>query len=121
MLKRSYKLFVEDILESMNRIQAYTRNMNYEKFSENKLVVDAVIRNLEIIGEASKNIPLEIRKLYSEIPWSRMLGLRNIAIHEYFGVDLSIIWQIVTKNIPETKPKIEVMLKNILIVEDSNK
>ncbi len=78
MLKRSHKLFVEDILESMNRIEAYTRNMNYGKFSENKLVVDAVVRNLEIIGEASKNIPLEIRKMYPEIPWSRMLGLETL-------------------------------------------
>ncbi len=95
--------------------------MNYETFSENKLVVDAVVRNLEIIGEASKNMPLEIRKLYPEIPWSRMLGLRNIAIHEYFGVDLSIIWQIVTKNIPETKPKIEKMLKNISVEESNNR
>ena len=74
-------------------------------------MVDAVIRNLEIIGEAAKNIPGEVREKHPEIFWKRMIGLRNITIHEYFGVDLNIIWEIISKNLPETKPKIEAMLK----------
>jgi uncharacterized protein with HEPN domain len=76
------------------------------------LTVDAVIRNLEIIGEASKNIPPDIRSGYPDIPWGRMMGLRNIVSHKYFGIDLSIIWQIVTVNLLETKPLIERMIED---------
>lgn len=113
MKRNSYKLFVEDILESMNKIERYTKGSTYDKFEKNELVVDAVIRNLEIIGEAAKNIPDEVREKHQEISWKRMIGLRNITIHEYFGVDLNIIWQIISKNLPETKPKIEAMLKGL--------
>lgn len=111
MKRNSYKLFVEDMLESINKIERYTRGLTYDKFEKNEVVVDAVIRNLEIIGEAARNIPEEVRAKYPDIPWKRMIGLRNITIHEYFGVDLNIIWEIITKNLPETKPKIEAMLK----------
>jgi len=76
------------------------------------LTVDAVLRNLEIVGEASRNIPPEIRSGYPDIPWGRMMGLRNIVSHEYFGIDLSIIWQIITVNLPETKPLIEKMIQD---------
>ena len=106
MKRREYKLFIEDILEAMDKVERYIEGMNYEMFIKNELVADAIVRNLEIIGEASKNIPEKVRENHPEIPWSRMMGLRNIAIHEYFGVDLSIIWEIVTKNLPETRPKI---------------
>jgi len=106
MKRRSYKLFVEDILNAMNKIERYIKGLTYEMFGKNEMVIDAVIRNLEIIGEASKNIPEIISKKFLDIPWRRMIGLRNITIHEYFGVDLDIIWEIITKNIPETKPKI---------------
>jgi len=73
------------------------------------MIVDAVIRNLEIIGEAAKNIPNEICEQYTEIPWKKMIGLRNIATHAYFGIDLEIIWEIITKNLPETKGQIKKM------------
>lgn len=111
MHKRAHKLFIEDILDSINKIEEYIKGMNYEVFAKNRLVIDAVIRNLEIIGEAAKNIPANERDKTPDIPWRRMVGLRNIAVHEYFGVDLSIVWRIITKNLPETKPKIEKMLK----------
>ena len=74
--------------------------------------MDAVIRNLEIIGEAAKNIPMRIRDKYPEVPWKRMIGLRNIVVHEYFGIDTHIIWRIAIYNIPETKPSILSMYKN---------
>lgn len=112
-MKRTYKMFIEDILEAMNKIERYIKDLDYEEFARNEMVVDAVIRNLEVIGEASKNVPESVRERYSEIPWKRMIGLRNIAIHEYFGIDLSIIWEIITKNIPETRSMIEKLLKNI--------
>ncbi len=110
---RKYRLYIEDILESIRKIERYIENLNYKEFEKNELIVDAVIRNLEIIGEASKNIPHNIRNKYTDIPWKRMIGLRNIATHEYFGIDLSIIWEIITVNLPETKPKIELMVKDI--------
>ncbi|MEE8358594.1 MAG: DUF86 domain-containing protein [Candidatus Hydrothermarchaeales archaeon] len=113
MKRRPYRLFVEDIIESMDKLDRYTNGLTHKTFASNELVVDASIRNLEIIGEASKNIPDEVREKYSAIPWKRMTGLRNITIHEYFGIDLDIIWEIITKNLPETKPELETMLKSI--------
>jgi len=109
---RKHRLFIEDILESMRKIERYIENLNYNEFEKNELIVDAVIRNLEVMGEASRNIPEDIRNKHIDIPWKRMIGLRNIATHEYFGIDLSIIWEIITVNLPETKPKIELMLKD---------
>lgn len=106
MTKRNYKMFIEDILESIEKIESYIKGLNYEKFTSKGMTVDAVIRNLEIIGEASRNIPDEMRERNPEIPWKKMVGLRNIATHAYFGVDLEIIWEIITKNLPETKNQI---------------
>ena len=110
MKRKNHTLFVEDIQESMDKIERYIKGLTYEAFVKNDMAVDAVIRNLEVIGEASKNIPEDVKKKYPNIPWKRMIGLRNIAVHEYFGIDLSIIWEIITRNLPETKPKIKAML-----------
>lgn len=106
MTKRNYKMFIEDILESIGKIESYIKGLNFKEFTTKGMVVDAVIRNLEIIGEASRNIPDEMRERNPEIPWKKMVGLRNIATHAYFGVDLEIIWEIITKNLPETKNQI---------------
>ncbi len=111
MKRRNHKLLVEDIVDAMDKIERYIKDLTYETFVKNDMAMDAVVRNLEIIGEASKNLPEDVRAKYPDIPWKRMIGLRNIAVHEYFGVDLSIIWEIITKNLPETKPNIEVMLQ----------
>ena len=113
MKKRTHQMYVEDILAAMNKIERYIKGLTYQTFVENEMVQDAVIRNLEIIGEASRNIPDIVREKDTNIPWRRMIGLRNIAIHEYFGIDLSIIWQIITKNLVETKPEVESMLKRL--------
>jgi uncharacterized protein with HEPN domain len=104
--ERSYRLYVNDILESIKRIEDYTTDLSYDDFIKNDLVRDAVLRNLEVIGEAAKSIPDGVRKEYSDVPWKRIIGLRNIVIHEYFGVDFENIWKIITENIPETKPYI---------------
>ena len=113
---RSLKLTIEDILDAIFKIERYTSEMNFLKFKGNDLVIDAVIRNLEIIGEASTYIPENVRNKYPELPWKRMVGLRNIAIHGYFKVDLNLIWTIITKNIPEAK-KIIVKMRKELIKE----
>jgi len=88
---RTYKMFVEDIFESINKIEKYIEGLSYEKFNENEMIIDAVVRNFEIIGEAASKIPKEICGKDNDIPWKEMKGLRNMVSHEYFGVDKSII------------------------------
>jgi len=105
-MKNRNMLYLTDIIESINKIEAYIKGIDYDSFCCNEMMFDAVIRNLEIIGEASKNVSDEIKSKYPEIPWKQMTGVRNILIHEYFGVDESIIWEIVTRDLQETKPLI---------------
>jgi uncharacterized protein with HEPN domain len=81
----------------MDRIEEYLSNLDFRKFKMNYLDVDAIIRNFEIIGEASKNIPKNIQEKYPEIPWKKMYGLRNLITHEYFGIDYEMIWEIAKK------------------------
>ena len=107
---RRDKLRLKDIITAMDKIFEYTEGLTKKKFKEREMVIDAVLRNLEIIGEAANQLSEEIYTEYEKIPWDRMIGLRNIVIHQYFGVDLNIVWEIVTVNIPETKPKIKKML-----------
>ncbi|MBU1121441.1 MAG: DUF86 domain-containing protein [Candidatus Omnitrophica bacterium] len=112
-MKRNYKLFIEDILAAMNKIAEYVKSLSCEDFAKNEMAQDAVIRKIEIIGEAAGNVPEDIKVKYQNIPWKKMVGLRNITIHEYFGVDLDIVWEIVTKNIPETKEDIQKVLEDM--------
>jgi len=105
-MKKRYLMSLQDILESIDRIDTYTEGVEYDSFSHNQMLIDAVIRNLEIIGEAARNVPEEIKNKYNEIPWKKMIGLRNMLIHGYFGVDESIVWEIIKKNLPEVRPYI---------------
>jgi uncharacterized protein with HEPN domain len=105
-MKETHKQYVEDILEAMDKIDRYTKGLPYEKFAQNSILVDEVIGNLEIIGEASDNIPEEVREKYPNIPWRKMIELSNV-------VDLGIVWEIITKDLSETKPKIIAMLKSL--------
>ncbi|MGE5352920.1 MAG: DUF86 domain-containing protein [Ignavibacteriales bacterium] len=107
MSKRDWKILFEDILDSIDKIFAYTKDFEFEDFISSSLVVDAVVRNIEIIGEASKNVPEEVKLAASEIPWNKMAGIRNRIVHEYFGVDKSIIWFIVRNELPSLKLQIQ--------------
>lgn len=80
-------------LESISKIEGYTKDLPFEKFSKDRMVIDAVTRNFEIIGEASKNIPDGLKLLHNDVPWKEMAGMRDKVIHEYFGVDLEIVWR----------------------------
>jgi len=100
MSKRTPKLLLEDIIESAEKILQYTKGISFEEFSKDNKTVDAVIRNFEIIGEASNLLPDEIKEKYSEIDWHRIRGFRNRIVHDYFGVDLQIIWKIIFDLIP---------------------
>jgi uncharacterized protein with HEPN domain len=100
MSKRTPKLLLEDIIESAEKILQYTEDISFKEFSKDNKTVDAVIRNFEIIGEASNLLPDEIKDKYSEIDWHRIHGFRNRIVHDYFGVDLQIIWKIILEQIP---------------------
>lgn len=98
------------MLLSMQRIQEYIYGLNFQKFKRDYKTVDAVIRNFEIIGEASKNLPTEFKDRYPNLPWEEMYRLRNKATHEYFGVDHEIIWDISTNHLPNNQSDLEKIL-----------
>jgi len=104
---RDYKFYLEDIKECIKSIELYTENLTFEKFKNNKMVVDAVIRNIEIIGEAVNNIPARIKTEYPGVSWNKIVGMRNKVIHEYFGVDINILWRTIQNRIPELKKGLE--------------
>jgi len=108
---RPYGLYASDMLESMARIERYVKGLSYNEFVRSEIVIDAVIRNLEVMGEAAKNVPDEVKDAHPEIPWKRIVGLRNIVIHDYLGIDLENIWRIATKNIPEVRPLVARLLE----------
>ena len=94
MSKREAKLLVSDILESAQKILDYTAGLSFEDFKSDGKTVDAVIRNLEIIGEAANRFPEEIKDRFPDIDWHRIRGFRNRIVHDYFGIDYSIVWTI---------------------------
>lgn len=100
-IKREFILYLEDMLTSMVRIEEYLGELDLMKFKMNYMVVDAIVRNFEIIGEAAKNVPPDVKNKYPDIPWDKMYGLRNLIAHEYFGVDYEMIWEIAKKNLPQ--------------------
>ena len=102
--------FLRDVQEAVRRIEAYLGNMPYEVFLKDTKTQDAVIRNLEIIGEASKNLSGEFRTRHPDIPWRSMAGVRDRLIHDYFGVNLDIVWHIVTVELPTVGSRIAEVL-----------
>lgn len=109
-MKKEYKIYIEHIYESALYIQEYTAGLTYNEFINDRKTVDAVIRNFEIIGEAGASIPSEIRQIYSEIPWKRLVGFRNILIHQYMGIDFTILWEHVQVALPELIQKLREVL-----------
>lgn len=112
MSKRDWKILLEDILESIDKIEQYTQGLKFDDFVISSMVVDAVVRNIEIIGEASKNVPADIKQKNKQIPWRKIAGMRNRIVHEYFGVDVRIIWFIVENELTSLKTEIIKILGN---------
>ena len=108
-----YRFFLEDIQKACEKVERFTKGMTQEHLFSNEERFDAVMRNLEIIGEAAKHIPDNVRQEYSEIEWRKICGFRDVAIHEYFGLDKEVIWDIITQKIPDLTIKINGMLKRL--------
>ncbi|MCB4791356.1 MAG: DUF86 domain-containing protein [Elusimicrobia bacterium] len=107
---RNNKLYLEDIREAAARIMEYTRPLTSDGFVSDTKTFDAVIRNLEIIGEAAKNIPEAFKSKYPDVEWKAIVGMRNILTHEYFGLDYEEIWKTIKKEIPDLKKAVEKIL-----------
>lgn len=105
MSDRSSKLLIEDILLSAQKIQRYTAGLNFEEFTVDEKTVDAVARNFEIIGEATNRLSSDFKAQYSNIDWNRIRGFRNRIVHDYFGIDYSIVWNIIENYLPELEIK----------------
>ena len=110
MSERTNQEFLSDIQEGIRRITDYTGGMTYETFLTDTKTQDAVIRNLEVIGEATKNLSEGLRTKYAKLPWRSMAGVRDRLIHHYFGVNLDIVWQIATAELPEVAPQLDRIL-----------
>jgi uncharacterized protein with HEPN domain len=109
--KREYIHFLEDISLAIDKIGRYTKGLDLEGFSKNEMVIDAVIRNFEVIGEAVNNIPDDVKADYPDVEWSETVGFRNVMIHDYFGIDVEAIWDTIEENIPTLKEHITAVLK----------
>ena len=102
-MRRDHELYLEDIKEAVRKIINFTDGLSFEEFLKDEKCTDAVIRNLEVIGEAAKNIPPEIKNGYPGVEWRKISDLRNLIAHEYFGIDYEIIWDIVQNKLPDLR------------------
>ncbi len=110
MSRRDARLFVVEMLDACQRVSSYIEDMDLEAFKAGTLVPDAVIRNLEVIGEAAQHVPEELRTRHGDVPWKQIIGFRNVAIHAYFAVDLPTVWRIAHEELP----KLVLQLQQIL-------
>ncbi|MEW6558308.1 MAG: DUF86 domain-containing protein [Elusimicrobiota bacterium] len=106
-MKRKYILFIKDILTALKSIEEFTFGLTYKEFTQDKKTSDAVVRNIEIIGEAVKNIPLSVQKDNPDIPWREIARMRDKIVHHYFEIDLEKVWKVVKEDIPVIKPSFE--------------
>ncbi|MGP0062833.1 MAG: DUF86 domain-containing protein [Isosphaeraceae bacterium] len=109
-MPRDYKTSLDDILEAVDRIETYTAGMDKAQFQADRKTIDAVIRNLEIIGEAVKNVPPEVRASSPLVPWAKIAGMRDILIHVYFNIDTDIVWEVVQNRLTDLKATAEILL-----------
>ena len=111
MSPRDWRMRVQDILEAIQKIQDYTREASLESLQADARTVDAVVRNLTIIGEATRNVPLDIQKRYPAIPWDDMRDMRNVIVHEYFRVSYPILWRTIQSNLPPLVEQLQSLLE----------
>ncbi len=112
-MKRDSRLYLDDIFDAVEKIQNYVEGLTFEQFSEDSKTVDAIVRNFEIIGEATKRVPLETKEEYPQVPWKLMAGTRDKLIHEYFGVNLQVMWKAIKEDLPPLKRSIKQLLQKL--------
>ncbi len=108
---RTWHFRVHDILQAIERIDRYVADLDEASFLGNELIGDAVIRNLQIVGEAAASVPEAIRQLHPEVDWHRMRGMRNLIVHEYYRVDLEIVWTTVQEDLPIARKQLQGLLE----------
>lgn len=113
MSKRDNHLLILDMLESAHRIHTYTKDISYNQFMGDQKTLDAVVRNFEVLGEASTRVSLEFKTANHQIPWTRLRGYRNRLIHEYFGVDYQIVWEIIQEDLLDLIEELETIKKHL--------
>jgi uncharacterized protein with HEPN domain len=111
-MPRDYRVYLDDILQAIAKIREYTTGLSAEELPQDTRTLDAVVRNLEIIGEAAKSVPETIRLATADVEWKKISGLRDILIHQYFGVDTQIIWDIIQNKLPRLEEQIRKMLSS---------
>ena len=107
MPKRDPDLLIEDMLASIRKIERYTSGMDQELFRQDEKTVDAVVRNLEILGEATRQLPEDFTARHADVPWRQIAGLRNRIVHDYFGLDLEMIWEVLQHDLPKLQAGLE--------------
>lgn len=112
-MSRNVALYLKDILQNMRDAEEFIRGMNYGRFETDKKTINAVLRSLEVIGEATKHIPDNLRARYPDIPWKEMAGLRDKVIHFYFGVDKETVWLVVQDRLPVIRSMVEKILQDL--------
>jgi uncharacterized protein with HEPN domain len=111
--KREYRDYLHDILDSVNDIENFVEGMTFEQFEKDRKTLNAVVRSIEIIGEASKTLPADMREKYGKVPWKKMTGMRDKVVHGYFGVDVRTLWNTVKDDLPPLKQLVQKMLKDL--------
>lgn len=111
--KRRDADYLNDILEAMERIITYTSGLSYTQFMEDTRTQDAVLRNIEVIGEAVKRLSPPLRKRYPAVPWKDIAAMRDKVIHHYFGINYDIVWAVASEEVPKLRPTIQTILKQI--------
>lgn len=109
-MKKRPEIFIQHILESIEWIGTYAKNMSFAKFKKSTKDQDAIIRRFEIIGEAAKNLPADFKKKHKNIAWDKIAGMRDVLIHHYFGIDLDLVWKTIHEDLPSLKEKLNKLL-----------
>ena len=112
-MKREYWDYLHDILDAVDDAESFVEGMSFEQFLKDKKTLNAVVRCLEIIGEAAKNVPVDVREKYGKLPWKKMTGMRDKVIHAYFGVNTKTLWNTVKNDLPPLKQLVRKMLIDI--------